>query len=165
MGEKLKCFICDIDNCYTDSREWVNTVPSNTDRVEWDEFQKRIHMARPNINIIKMVDNLIADGNMHVVFITGREDRVSRDHDHRKETIEQLESFSDGILKIGDNAHLYMRHEFDYRPSDVVKESILIAAKQYYDFLFAIDDEEINCKMFARHGIPVIKYNIGEEKN
>ena len=37
MGEVTKkVLFCDIDNCYTDSREWFKYVPEDNSREGWD---------------------------------------------------------------------------------------------------------------------------------
>jgi len=153
--------ICDIDNCYTDSRDWVKHAPQIEPRDKsvardlWDKYQSFSFLAKPNksvIDFVKAVADLIP-----IYFITSREERKN----FRKDTEMQIEKFSDGAIKIGDTHKLCMRREFDYRMSDEVKKDITIdLLKEGCIPVVAIDDEERNCKMFAELGIPVKQYNI-----
>lgn len=160
-GEDKKdmyCLICDIDNCFTDSREWLKHVPEDNSRAGWDKFLEMSHLAKPNKRIIDLVISTI--DLLPVFFLTGREDRKN----NRKLTEEQIEVFSGGRIRVSGknaNAAVIMRQEFDYRPSAEVKEDMLkgLVANKWTPAT-AIDDEESNCQMFARYGIPVMKYDI-----
>lgn len=157
--------ICDIDNCYTDSREWIKYAPKDISkepkslqRVLWDKYQSFSFLAKPNKSVI---DFLVAICELiPVYFVTSREDRKSS----RADTIRQIEEFSDGRIKIGDTHKLCMRHEFDYRECPIVKEEIVQELiKQGCIPVLAIDDSEENCKMFKRLGIPTKLYNIEKD--
>lgn len=157
--------ICDIDNCYTDSREWIKYAPQVDTRDKsvardlWDKYQNYSFLAKPNKSVIDFV-KAIAELTP-IYFVTSREDRKNS----RKDTEAQIEKFSDGAIKIGDVHKLCMRREFDYRMSDEVKKDITIALMAEGCIpCVAIDDEERNCKMFAELGIPVKQYDIEEDK-
>lgn len=158
MGKKL-AFICDIDNCYTDSREWIKSVPTGTERGAWDEWQRKIHLAQPNQPVINLVNDIVNHLDMEILFITGREDR-----NYQKEhTIEQLEKFSHGVLEVGKNCHLYMRGNCDYRPAHEVKDELLDELETEYEFVAAIDDDESNCQLYEERNIVSILYDISDE--
>ena len=80
---KMYVIICDIDNCYTDSREWIRHAPQNISdepkslqRVLWDKYQSFSFLAKPNKSVI---DFLVAICDLiPIYFITSREDRKSR---------------------------------------------------------------------------------------
>lgn len=154
--------ICDIDNCYTDSRDWVKFAPLDVDekdksvfRERWDKFQTLSFLAKPNKSVI---DFLLSISELTpIYFVTSREDR----REARKDAEHQISKFSDGKIVIGDKHKLFMRKEFDYRASDIVKEEII---RHILDSgcipVLAIDDDEKNCEMFCRLGIPTKLYNI-----
>ena len=152
--------ICDIDNCFTDSREWIKLAPKIDSRDKslarsmWDKYQTFSFLAKPNKSVI---DFILAANDLPVYFVTSREDRK----DSRKDTIHQIEKFSNGKIKIGDTNKLCMRKEFDYRMSDEVKKDILIEILHDGCIpVVAIDDEERNCKMFAEMGVLAKQYDI-----
>lgn len=160
MTEKL-CVICDIDNVYSDSREWIKHLPSVSkakDRKAWDEYQTKHYLVKPNKKIIDKISHI--SKYVPIIFITAREDR----NDVRKNTLREIESFSGDTIKIGILHKLYMREEGDYRSSDVVKEEILIREVLNKGFkpIVAVDDEEANIEMFKRHGIPTKLYDISK---
>lgn len=153
--------ICDIDNCFTDSREWIKHAPQvdtrdkSVARDMWDKYQNLSFLAKPNKSVIDFV-KAIAELTP-IYFVTSREDR----RNSRKDTEMQIEKFSEGAIKIGDTHKLCMRREFDYRMSDEVKKDITIGLMAEGCIpCVAIDDEERNCKMFAELGIPVKQYDI-----
>ena len=159
--EKKFIMICDIDNCYTDSREWIKLAPKiegkdkSLARDIWDKYQSFVFLAKPNKSVI---DFVLANAELlPIYFLTSREDRKFQ----RQDTIRQLEKFSGDRLKIGDVHKLCMRNEFDYRMSDEVKKDMTIGlmAKGCIPVV-AIDDEERNCKMYAELGIPTKLYDI-----
>lgn len=158
--DKMYCIICDIDNVYTDSREWIAQCPKEgAGRAEWDEFQKLAYLAKPNKQVI---DYLLSVKDLTpIMFVTSREDR----RDQRKIAVQQIEEFSDNMFCVGENCYLYMRKEFDYRHSDVVKEDIVkgIVAEGWIPLL-AIDDYDVNCEMFKKMGIPTNLYDIEKQE-
>lgn len=154
--DKKYCIICDIDNVFVDSREWVKEItPDCKSREDWDIFQSKMYLSKPNqpvIDLMLSVYELIT-----VMFLTSRENRKN----HRQETIKQIENFTDGKMIIGENCHLIMRNEFDYRPSaEVKKEQVAQVVSQGYIPILAIDDDESNCLMFKELGIPCNRYHI-----
>ena len=157
--DRMHAIICDIDNCFVDSREWHKHIPEdNTDRAGWDRFLEQIHLCKPNRAVI---DYVCATAEiLPIIFITGREDRK----DCRRNTIKQLNEFSRGYVDFyAPNCHhkLLMRSEFDYRPADEVKEEHLIKIVEAgYTPHIAIDDELCNCKLYMRYRIPTIMYDI-----
>ena len=154
--------ICDIDNCFTDSREWVKYAPLDVDekdksvfRERWDRFHSLSFLAKPNKSVI---DFLLSISELTpIYFVTSREDRKEA----RKDTENQISKFSNGKIVIGDKHKLFMRKEFDYRASAVIKEEIV---REILDNdcipVLAIDDDKSNCEMFCKLGIPTKLYNI-----
>ena len=60
---------------------------------------------------------------------------------------------------------LYMRKIGDKRPSEIVKEEILLdEVLPLYNVEFALDDDIKNCEMYAKHGIPVLHVMNAEGK-
>lgn len=158
---KKYIIICDIDNCYTDSRDWIKLIPdvSMKDkcvaRDMWDKYQTYSFLAKPNKSVIDFV--LTMAELTPIYFVTSREDRKHC----RADAEHQIDKFSDGRIKIGDVHKLYMRREFDYRPSHEVKKDIVIGLMSEGCIpCVAIDDELENCKMYAELGIPVKQYDI-----
>ena len=150
--------ICDIDNCFVDSREWHKHIPEDNSRAGWDKCLDNINLCKPNEPVIAMV---CATAALHpIIFITGREDRKNCRHD----TIVQLKEFSHGVIDMQDPEcphKLLMRSEFDYRPSQIMKEEKLLEVIRNNCIpVIAIDDEIENCKMFMRYSIPTLHYDI-----
>lgn len=158
-----KILIVDIDNCYTDSREWLKQVPQITEenkgeaRSLWDKFHSLSHLAKPNRSIIDLVSTL--GFFFPVFFLTSREDRG----DNREITKRQIEAFSEGRVKVEGNNKLLMRNDCDYRPSDEVKQEMIRTLLMDCEPVLAIDDELSNCRMLKRHKIPTYKYNIEKD--
>ena len=155
--EKQYVMICDIDNCYTDSREWYKVLPKDigNNRELWDEFQSKVNLVKPNKPVINLCVATVEI--LPVVFLTGREDR----HDHREDTIKQIEEFSEGKIKINNDNRLIMRKEFDYRPSEIIKNEMLVGVvKEGLIPICAIDDEVQNCELYKRYNIPTVLYKI-----
>ena len=158
---KKYIIICDIDNCFTDSREWIKLAPKidskdkSLARNMWDKYQTFSFLAKPNKSVIDFI--LSMSDLTPIYFVTSREDRK----DSRKDTIQQIEKFSNGKIKIGDTHKLCMRKEFDYRMSDEVKKDILVELLNNGCIpAVAIDDEERNCKMFQEMGVLAKQYDI-----
>lgn len=153
------CVISDIDNVYTDSREWFKHVPQSNSREEWDHYHTLSTLCKPNKHVIDMLGS-VAD-LIPIMFVTSREDR----HNSRRDTIRHIEEFSNGRFRVGENCFLFMRREFDYRPSADVKKEIVnsIVAHDFIPIL-AIDDDESNCEMFKSLGIPTNRYFIEDER-
>ena len=159
--EKKYIVICDVDNCYTDSRDWIKLVPqvSSKDkgvaRSMWDTYQTFSFLAKPNKSVIDFL--LSMNELIPIYFVTSREDRK----ESRNDTVRQIEKFSDNKIKIGDHHKLFMRKEFDYRPSDVVKKEIVVNLLAEGCLpVVAIDDDTSNCEMFKELGIPTKQYDI-----
>ena len=150
--------ICDIDNCFVDSRMLAQYIPADNSRAGWDNFLTKIPLCTPNQQVIDMI---CATCDLHpVIFMTGREDR----HTCRHDTIVQLKEFSNGKINMQDPEcphKLLMRDEFDYRPASVIKEEKLLQViRAGYMPLVAIDDEIENCQMFMKYGLKTIRYDI-----
>ena len=157
-NNKKYVVICDIDNCFVDSREWFKLVPpAGDDREGWDEYQEHDDLCSPNSPVI---DLMCATADiLPVYFLTGREDRKQNRHN----TILQIKEYSNGIIDmtVPCEHKLLMRTEFDYRQSDIVKEEMLkqmVAAGCIP--VVAIDDELANCEMYKRYNIPTVLYDI-----
>ena len=71
--------ICDIDNCFTDSREWIKHVPNvdardkSVARDLWDKYQTYSFLAKPNKSVIDFVRTIAELAPIY--FVTSREDR------------------------------------------------------------------------------------------
>lgn len=154
--------ICDIDNCYTDSRDWIKFAPTAEQckdktiaRSLWDKYQSFSFLAKPNRSVIDLVCSICE--LVPIYFVTSREDRK----DSREDTIRQIEKFSDGKITIGEVHKLFMRSEFDYRPSAEVKRDIVTDIIKSGNMpVLAIDDDLSNCEMFVSMCIPTKKYDI-----
>lgn len=146
--------ICDIDNCYADSRVLDKYAPESK-YDSWVEFHKHLPECTPCKPVIDFL--LTASGILPIYFFTSREDM----HGVRAVTEKQIKDFSDGRIVIGDTNKLYLRHEGDYTAADKLKENMLIdVVKQGFIPVMAIDDNEDNCKMFAKYNIYTLKYDI-----
>lgn len=154
--------LVDIDNCFCDSRKWIDELPKDrivTSREEWDEFLKKITLCEPNTHFIETILEYMDTNDCVPIFVTSRENRF----DNHNITIQQIESFSEGELKINENCFLFMRKENDMRPCSEVKRDLIEGILKIVDISnihFAIDDSEENCKSFKSFGIKTFLYNI-----
>lgn len=143
------CAIMDIDGVYTNSKDWEKFLPRQNTRLGWDMYNSHTEQSKPNpemVGIAKQLQKL-----MPIFFVTSREDRGNM----RKFSIKEIEDYSAGEVKIGEENKLFMRKEHDFRPSAIVKKEILdkeILAKGYTPVI-AIDDNKSNIKMFEENGI------------
>lgn len=159
-NDKPLVILSDIDNCFTDSRDWVIQAPKNTgdkvmDRQAWDEYQAKDYLCKPNTTFIQLICHLAKD--FPIIFITSREDRKN----NREKTIKHIEEFSYGQIKIGDKHKLLMRNEFDYRSALDVKKDILISkVVPFYTPIMSYEDDYENAKMFSDFGIISMLYDI-----
>ena len=55
MSKLIDCVICDIDNVYSDSREWIKHLPKVSSREAWDEYHSKQYLAKPNKIMIKRI--------------------------------------------------------------------------------------------------------------
>ena len=153
---KVRCVICDIDNVYMDSREWEKHIPENKkDREGWTALLQYIGKCIPNTFIIQII-NILAT-KYPILFITSREGTSML----RNLTIEQIEKFSGGVIKLNDiSKHkLLMRKCNDFREPSQVKEEILIKnVLPFYSPMMAFEDDKDNVDMYKRNGIDTIYY-------
>ena len=162
---KKYIIICDLDNCFVDSREWFKYIPNvkgkdkSVARDMWDKYQSFSFLAKPNKSVIDFI--LSISDLTPIYFVTSREDRKNS----RQDSIHQIEKFSNNKIKIGDIHKLCMRREFDYRPSAEVKKDITMELLADGCIpAVAIDDDESNCKMFAELGVPAKQYDIKDDR-
>lgn len=151
-----KVIVIDIDNCWMDSRLWLEKVPvKSKNEDDWDLFYKRVYLCRPNKSFISDVMSLIREANLFPIFVTSRTDKI------RKSTIFQIQNNSS--LVVDDTCLLYMRDgtEKTYRSSDKIKKEIIKKIMLEHEIVYAIDDDDKNLKMYKEIGVDtVIKYNI-----
>lgn len=151
-----RAIIIDMDNCWMDSRKWLERSPliQSRDKMSWDNFYKLIHLCKPNKRFITDILSLIDETKVFPVFITSRSDDVY------KASLFQIENNSS--LKVGETCELYMRtKEHGYAKSAVVKKDIINSLLNEYSFVYAIDDSDDNLKTFKELGIEtVIRYVI-----
>ena len=54
--DKKYCIICDIDNVFVDSREWIKEItPDCKSREDWDIFQSKMYLSKPNQPVIDLI--------------------------------------------------------------------------------------------------------------
>ena len=151
-----KVIVIDIDNCWMDSRLWLEKAPVNSKKEDdWDLFFKRVYLCRPNKSFISDVMSLIREANLFPIFVTSRTDKI------RKSTIFQIQNNSS--LVVDDTCLLYMRDgtEKTYRSSDKIKKEIIKKIMSEHEIVYAIDDVDKNLNVYKELGIDtVIKYNI-----
>ena len=111
----------------------------------WNFFHEKVKECSVNHWVRDMIGLYVQNG-FSPVFITARSEEI------------WLETF----MSIAKGLHmtyfdLYMRKPGDKRPSEIVKEEILLDdVLPLYEVEFALDDDIKNCEMYAKHGIPVL---------
>jgi len=145
---KVNAIIADIDECLCKTsfifdeaahkQLWGNDL--------WDYFHQNVHRCIPNpwcVDLIKKYSQ-----SHFIIFITARSEEIREITEEFLRTNLGFKSFT-----------LAMRPLNDTRPSAEVKQMLLkeLQADLDLNILFAIDDEEDNCRMFKNSGITALK--------
>lgn len=164
LGKTL-IVICDLDNCFFDSRLLEKYVPKDKlSREGWDEFSRHYDECTPNKTIIDLV--LATEELLPIYFLTAREDLdYTNVREVTEKTIYRATNGRIDFKKPKCQHKLIMRKAFDYRASAEVKKDMLIEVVQkgFYPVL-AIDDDITNCEMFNLFGVKTKLYDIEKDE-
>lgn len=142
----MRCYIFDIDGTLADCSHRLHHIQKQPK--DWDGFFADCVHDKP---IVHMVDLAVHLSNYWpLVFVSGRSDVV------RSETVEWLRAHHlDGDL--------FMRHEGDHRPDDVVKSDLLdrIMAGGWHPIM-SFDDRNRVVAMWRSRGIPCAQVADGD---
>lgn len=141
---RRQAVLIDIDGviCYTDYKP----TPENFD---WEKFCNAVH--HPIEAGIKLVHGFI-NGGMYPVFLTARPWFM------REQTEKMLAEWGfHGVCYMADNNTINNHYE-DYQVLQMEqKKDTLRTLQKEFNFLYAIDDQEPNAKMFKELGIPTLQ--------
>lgn len=147
-----QAIICDIDGCLIDSAWIWDEVERKelTGEAMWNFFDTHANspLSKAHYPLIKILQQAISKEN-ELIFLTARSEVI------REETRDRLA----GIIYDRDFI-LLMRPLGNDDPSAVIKEVHLIELLKNYEINLAIDDEQANCDMFEKYGVPCVKWGI-----
>lgn len=147
-----QAIICDIDGCLIDSAWIWDEVERKelTGEAMWNFFDAHANspLSKAHYPLIKILQQALSKEN-ELIFLTARSEVI------RGETRDRLA----GIIYNRDFI-LLMRPLGNDDPSAVVKEVHLVELLKNYEINLAIDDEQANCDMFEKYGVPCVKWEI-----
>ena len=165
MPKKKKiCIIVDVDGTIVSEKDNSRIIlPTENNREVWDLFHKNKQYYKPsqfkqNKNIVDIIKSIINNmPEVYLIFLTARENIEGKPiFINTYRLIKKIFGFQP--TSFGRKFTILMRKENDFRSSDIVKEDIL-NNEILHDYLpvLAIDDEELNIKMFEKNGINCIR--------
>lgn len=139
---KPLAYIFDVDGTLADVDPYLHLVRgSNRD---YDAFHKASIDALPNMEVVEMLNNAVAD-NYAILIVTSR-----------KEKYRGLTSM--WLAKNNLRSHaLFMRADDDNRPDYEAKKDMLDKIIEHWDVLHAIDDNPNVIRLWEDHNIPTTK--------
>lgn len=129
-----KTIICDIDGVILKCKHSVDI----------EDFYNNIFDCYPVDSMVDLINGLYSHG-YNIIFLTARDAKC------RYATLHQLKECFKFPIK------LYMRLHNDIREDWVIKEEYLKLLQTEHNIVLALDDNEGNCQMFSRNGIPTLK--------
>lgn len=139
---KPSAYIFDVDGTLADVDPYLHLVRgSNRD---YDAFHKASIDALPNMEVVEMLNNAVAD-RYAILIVTSR-----------KEKYRGLTSM--WLAKNNLRSHaLFMRADDDNRPDYEAKKDMLGKITEHWDVLHAIDDNPNVIRLWEDHNIPTTK--------
>lgn len=142
-------YIFDVDGTLANVDPYLHLIRgSNKD---YDAFHKASIDALPNIEVVEMLNDAVAD-NFAVLIVTSR-----------KEKYRGLTSM--WLAKNNLRSHaLFMRADDDNRPDYEVKKDILDKITEHWDVFHAIDDNPNVIRLWEDHNISTTKIGTWDGK-
>lgn len=159
---KKVSIICDIDGVLLDSEHIFDRIEKTglNGNDKWDFFNRRAndHDVLADSRIIDILEAFALTG-YEIVFMTARSSEIW------KQTWVKIEMSIAEFAQYHFGFTLLMRDEADKRPSNEVKEDLLKKLQETNSVLLAIDDDPINCEMFAKNNILTLQVQKKREVN
>jgi len=147
-----QAIICDIDGCLIDSAWIWDEIERKglTGEEMWKFFDENANapLSAAHYPLVKILQQALSKEN-DLIFVTARSESIREETRHRLAGIIYDKEFI-----------LLMRPLENADPSARVKEVHLVELLKNYEINLAIDDEQANCDMFEKYGIPCIKWEI-----
>jgi hypothetical protein len=147
-----RAIICDIDQCLLNSLVPVEmkNIAKNfgqglTEKQIWDNFYNNLHLCKRNEWCFELIEQMTIQNDIKIIFITGREERA-------REATEDYFKFSHPI-----DWELHMRPNGCLDEDVIIKSNIMKELIGQYEFIFALDDREANCKVYQAFGITTLQ--------
>lgn len=139
---KPQAYIFDVDGTLADVDPYLHLVRgSNRD---YDAFHKASIDALPNMEVVEMLNNAVAD-KYAILVVTSR-----------KEKYRGLTSM--WLAKNNLTSHaLFMRADDDNRPDYEAKKDMLDKITEHWNVIHAIDDNPNVIRLWEDHNIPTTK--------
>jgi hypothetical protein len=146
---RLKAIIVDIDGTIADISHRLHFLEKKTDKhKDWDGFYRACVDDKPIYDILDLVETVRLSGPYHVLFVTGRSDRV------RTETERWLGHY----FSLGTECSLFMREDGDYRADYLVKKDIYCEfIRGKYDVEYVFEDRDQVVQMWRKLGLRTLQ--------
>lgn len=146
---RRKAIIVDIDGTIADIAHRLHFLEKKKFKdKDWDAFYRACVEDKPIFDMIELVETVRLSGPYHVLFVTGRSDRV------RSETEKWLSHFFD----LKHECSLFMREDGDYRGDYQVKSDIYDQfIRGDFDVEYVFEDRDQVVKMWRKRGLRVLQ--------
>lgn len=151
---KQKAIICDIDGVLLETEHIFDRIKraglQGSDK--WKFFNRHANDFDVEIDsrVVEMLEALSKQG-YKIIFLTSRSGEIY------KQTRAKIATAIGLYAQTVFDYILIMRKYRDLRSSVEVKAEWLKEIQQEFDVIFAIDDEDENCEMFAQNGIMTLQ--------
>lgn len=157
---KQKIILCDIDGCliYT---AWVWKVITllgiKDDATKWDFFGRNANALYNKIdkNLVKFLQYEMRIRDAKIMFFTARDINIE------PSTIDFIEKATGFVYET--DFYISSRPYWDKTTTPESKRARLELIKKFFEPVFAIDDELVNCELLNRYNIPTLLWTIGFE--
>ena len=151
---KQKAIICDIDGVLLDTDHIFERIEKAglTGDAKWDFFNRHAndHDVEVDSRIVELLE-AFANQGFRIIFLTARSIEIEKQTRAKIELA--IARYSESIFDF----LLIMRPARNVDSAEVMKESWLHLLREKYNVMFAIDDNDENCKMFAKNNVLVMK--------
>jgi hydroxymethylpyrimidine pyrophosphatase-like HAD family hydrolase len=151
---KQKAIICDIDGVLLDTSHIFERIEKAglTGDEMWDFFNRHANDYDVEVDsrIVELLETFANQG-FRIIFLTARSIEIEKQTRAKIELA--IARFSESIFDF----LLIMRPSRNTDSAEKMKESWLQLLRQKYNVMFAIDDDDKNCEMFAKNNLLVMK--------
>ena len=137
-----KAIIFDIDGTLADHKNRLKYIEQKPKK--WDLFFRESIHDKPLQHIKVIYDALKKTGKYHIIIMTGRPNK------YKEITIEWLQK--NGF----DYDKLFMRPTNNFKKNIEMKEILLQKIMQYYEVVFAFDDDEKVIELYKKYNIKIL---------
>lgn len=158
--DKQNIILCDIDGCLI-STAWIWKVITllgiKDDRTKWDFFGRNANALYSKVdkNLVKFLQDEKRIHDAKIMFFTARDINIE------PATIDFIEKATGFVYET--DFYISSRSNFDKSGAAESKRMRLRMIERFFNPVFAIDDELVNCELYVAEGIPTLLWSIGFE--